>query len=270
LEKNAKAYILNADDLGGFKQRPGGTDNVLQKILASAPVWGGSGSYPLEGGYIYFTPLGNPTVCYKFGFDGNGSPFFTLAGQTPASAANRVGIGPPTITTYNDQPGTGILWICDLSAGIQAFSAVPNSDGVLTPIPLPLTGGCNKFQRPAFGDGRLYFSDIDGNVYCLGSSGPGPALSSTSAASAVAESASSVSSSLAIEVPESTSSLSNSSPVSSSPSTSSLLASSSLSGTSTPIETATPTPTPTVSAGVAVVNNYSIAGALLVMIAFLL
>jgi iron transport multicopper oxidase len=27
----------------------------------------------------------------------------------------------------------------------------------------------NKFQRPAFGDGRLYFSDTNGNVFCLGS-----------------------------------------------------------------------------------------------------
>jgi iron transport multicopper oxidase len=50
--KNGKAYILNADNLGGFKQGPGGADNILQTIIASGPVFAGAGSYPLEGGYI--------------------------------------------------------------------------------------------------------------------------------------------------------------------------------------------------------------------------
>lgn len=29
-----------------------GTDNILQTIIASGAVFGGAGSYPLEGGYI--------------------------------------------------------------------------------------------------------------------------------------------------------------------------------------------------------------------------
>jgi len=91
-----------------------------------------------------------------------------LAGKTESNAAGRVGIGIPTVTTYKGQEGTGILWISDPNAGIQAFKAVPNSAGVLTPILLPPTGGLNKFQRPAFGDGRLYVSDGNGVVYCLG------------------------------------------------------------------------------------------------------
>jgi iron transport multicopper oxidase len=43
---------MNANNLGGFKQGPGGTDNVLQTIVANGAVFGGAGSYPLEGGYI--------------------------------------------------------------------------------------------------------------------------------------------------------------------------------------------------------------------------
>jgi iron transport multicopper oxidase len=50
--KNSKMYILNANNLGGFKQGSGGTDKVLQTISVGAPVWSGTGSYPLEGGYI--------------------------------------------------------------------------------------------------------------------------------------------------------------------------------------------------------------------------
>lgn len=50
--KNGKCYILNADNLGGFKQGAGGTDNIIQTITSPGAVFGGSGSYPLEGGYL--------------------------------------------------------------------------------------------------------------------------------------------------------------------------------------------------------------------------
>jgi iron transport multicopper oxidase len=50
--KSGKAYVVNAEDLGGYKQGSGGTDDVLQTITLSGPVWAGMGSYPLEGGYI--------------------------------------------------------------------------------------------------------------------------------------------------------------------------------------------------------------------------
>lgn len=160
--------VLDANNLGGFKQGSGGTDNIIQTIVGAGSVFGGPGSYPLEGGYIYFTPVGYPTVAYKMGLDSAGKPVFTQVGATSANAAGRVGIGIPTITTYKGQPGTGILWISDPSAGLQAFNAVPVG-GVLTQINIPATGGLNKFQRPAFGDGRLYTSDSKGNVICLGS-----------------------------------------------------------------------------------------------------
>ncbi|KAK9366097.1 WSC domain-containing protein [Lipomyces kononenkoae] len=166
--KNGKAYIMNANNLGGFAQGPGGSDNIIQTIIAQGAVFGGPGSYPLEGGYIYFTPVGFPTVCYKIGFDANGKPQFTLVGQTLTNSAGRVGTGIPTITTYQGQPGTGILWVADPDQGLQAFNAVP-ANGTLTPIPIPPTGGLNKFIRPAFGDGRVYVSDASGHVMCMGS-----------------------------------------------------------------------------------------------------
>lgn len=51
--KTGIVYVMNADNLGGFKQGPGGADGVLQMIQASTgSFFGGPGSYPLEGGYI--------------------------------------------------------------------------------------------------------------------------------------------------------------------------------------------------------------------------
>jgi iron transport multicopper oxidase len=50
--KNGKVYVLDADDLGGFKNGVNGTDQVVQIIEARNGVFGGIGSYPREGGYI--------------------------------------------------------------------------------------------------------------------------------------------------------------------------------------------------------------------------
>lgn len=91
---------MNADNLGGFKLGPGGTDNIIQTIVAPGSVFGGAGSYPLEGGYIYFTPVGSPTLVYALGQDQNGVPLFSKVGQSPENSAGRVGVGVPTITSY--------------------------------------------------------------------------------------------------------------------------------------------------------------------------
>lgn len=109
--KAGKIYILNADNLGGYKLGPGQTDLVIQTIDTALPVFGGSGSYPGEGGYFYSTPVGYPTYAYKLGFDGSGKPQFTQAGKTNEASAGRVGVGIPTITTLNGQAGTAILWM---------------------------------------------------------------------------------------------------------------------------------------------------------------
>ncbi|MCJ1408115.1 hypothetical protein MMC19_002188, partial [Ptychographa xylographoides] len=166
--KNGKIYILNANNLGGYRLGVGQTDGVIQTIVTDKAVFGGSGSYPLEGGYIYSTPVGYPTYAYKLGFSDGGVPVFALAGQTNEVSAGRIGVGVPTITSYQGQAGTGILWMTDPDAGLRAWNAVPVG-GVLKTIPLPQVGGANKFQRPAFGDARLYVTDSNGNLYCLGS-----------------------------------------------------------------------------------------------------
>ena len=92
--------MCNADNLGGFKLGSGGTDNIVQTIISPNAVFGGAGSYPLEGGYIYFTPVGQPTLVYKLGHDQNGGPIFSQVGQSPDVSAGRVGVGVPTVTTY--------------------------------------------------------------------------------------------------------------------------------------------------------------------------
>jgi hypothetical protein len=165
--KNGKVYILNVNDLGGYRLGTGQTDNVLQTINTGESVFGASGSYPGEGGWVYFTPVGFATFAYQLGFNAAGIPQFTQVAKSNEISAGRVGVGIPTVTTLNGQAGTAILWMTDPDAGIRAWYAVPQN-GVLVNIKLPQIGGANKFQRPAFGDGRVYTTDSNGIVYCLG------------------------------------------------------------------------------------------------------
>ncbi|KAL8931128.1 MAG: hypothetical protein Q9208_000232 [Pyrenodesmia sp. 3 TL-2023] len=167
--KNGKIYFLNANNLGGYKLGPGQTDGILQTIVTNKAVFGGVGSYPLEGGYIYSTPVGYPTYVYKLGFSGSGVPVFSQVGRTPENSAGRVGGGVPVITTNQGKEGTAILWMTDPDAGLRAWHAVPGADGLLKSINIPQVNGLNKFLRPAFGDSRLYVTDAQSNIYCLGS-----------------------------------------------------------------------------------------------------
>ncbi|KAF3923653.1 hypothetical protein ABW21_db0207414 [Orbilia brochopaga] len=164
--KGRGAYVVNLDELGGFKLGPGGTDNCIQTITLDNPTFGGAGSYPLEGGYFYFTPSGSPLAAYKLGLDANGKPLFTLSGKSARTIAGRM--GPVTVTSFQGQDGTGIAWVCDNNAGLRAFSAVP-VNGVLNELTLPPTGGINKFARPAFGDGKVYVVTGAGVLVALGS-----------------------------------------------------------------------------------------------------
>ncbi|PVH87180.1 WSC-domain-containing protein [Cadophora sp. DSE1049] len=166
--KNGKIYIVNANNLGGYKLGAGQTDGIIQTIPTGKSVFGAAGSYPLEGGYIYVTPVGYPTYVYQLGFTSGGVPQFSKVAETNEISAGRVGVGVPTLTSLDGQPGTAILWMTDPDAGIRAWYAVPEN-GAMKSIPMPQIGGANKFQRPAFGDGRVYTTDANGVLYCLGS-----------------------------------------------------------------------------------------------------
>jgi hypothetical protein len=53
-----------------------------------------------------YVPTGDVLHAYQMGVDGSGKPFFTLAGKSTLSFAGK---GVPTITSFNGQPGTGIV-----------------------------------------------------------------------------------------------------------------------------------------------------------------
>ncbi|KAF2492456.1 WSC-domain-containing protein [Lophium mytilinum] len=166
--KNGICYVANADNLGGYKMGTGGGDAIVQTIAppGGGAVFGNVGAYPLEGGYIYLTPVGAPTYVYSLGFDTSGRPTFTLVAQTTEKSPGAVGVGPATITSFNGKAGTGILWIVDTN-GLRAYNAAPVG-GVMTRITLPAITNPSKFQRPTFGNGRYYMATLSGAIVGFG------------------------------------------------------------------------------------------------------
>lgn len=174
--RHSKMYVVNLDDLGGYRNGANGTDAVLQTIDLQGEVFGGVGSYPLEGGYVYVNPGNSSLAAYHWNSPFSNSelnssaPIFSLAGTSPASMPHRGGVGIPTVTSQNGQPGTGIVWMTDVEKGLLAYKAVP-VNGSLVEIKLPRVEGAVRFGRPVFGDGRVYVVDGKDRLIALGTRG---------------------------------------------------------------------------------------------------
>ena len=167
--KTGKLYFLNLEDLGGYQMGLNRKDKVLQTVQMPAPVFSSAGSYPLEGGYVYITPVGKQLVAFKFGTTPEGQPIFTQAGVTEHAAAGRQGAGHGTVTSLNNQPGTGVVWVIDVEGtNIRAYGAIP-INGVLPTLLMLNNPGQSKFSRPTFGDGRVYLTTTSGVITALGS-----------------------------------------------------------------------------------------------------
>ncbi|KAH7090517.1 hypothetical protein FB567DRAFT_520039 [Paraphoma chrysanthemicola] len=163
--RNLKIYIQDIDNLGGYRQGLHGSDGVLQTISLDGQVFGGIGSYPLEGGYIYVNPAKAPLSAYTFTASNTSTQLFTLAGKSLTAGSS--GVGTPTVTSDQGKPGSGIVWVTDVERGLIAYKAVP-VNGTLVEIPLAKVDGAMDYSRPVFGDGRVYLVDGKGALVALG------------------------------------------------------------------------------------------------------
>ncbi|KAH8900410.1 Pyrrolo-quinoline quinone [Thozetella sp. PMI_491] len=165
--KSGKTYWLNLDNMGGYKNGAGGYDDVLQVFQNNNVVYAGVGVYPLEGGYIYVNVIGYPTNVFKFSCDA-GVPSWTKVAESPDSNVNALGVGHGSVTTLNNQPGTGLLWTSDTQKNtLKIYNAVPQN-GTLKMIKSFSVVGVTKFTRPVFGDGIVYQGTRFGLLYAYG------------------------------------------------------------------------------------------------------
>jgi WSC domain len=165
--KSGKTYWINLDDMGGYQNGPNKLDAVIQVTQNENSVYAGAGVYPLEGGYIYINVIQYKTHVFKFTCS-NGVPSFTQVADSPEKNAYILGVGHGTVTSLNDQPGTGLVWTSDVEgANLRIYNAVPQQ-GVLKLINSFVTPGTTKFTRPVFGNGIAYQGTTQGFLYAYG------------------------------------------------------------------------------------------------------
>lgn len=166
--KSGKTYWLNLDNLGGYQNGPNKLDNVIQVYQNENSVYAGAGVYPLEGGYIYINVIQYQTHVFKFSCT-NGVPYFNKVADSPEKNAYTLGVGHGTVTSLNDQPGSGLVWTSDVEgSNLRVYNAVPGANGLLTEINSFVTPGTTKFTRPVFGDGIVYQGTTQGYIYAYG------------------------------------------------------------------------------------------------------
>lgn len=176
--KSGWTYWLNMDDLGGYRTngagKPAGQrDRIIYKYKQLNSVYSGAGVYPLEGGYVHINPIGFPTTVFKFSC-ANSVPSFTYVGESVEANTGRLGPSHGAVTSLNGQPGTGLLWTTDVDNPgpskwhFKIHEPIPGPDGKMKLIKGFHVTGIRKFNRPIFGNGRVYIPAGAGIVYGFG------------------------------------------------------------------------------------------------------
>lgn len=171
--KSGTVYILDRNHLGGYKQGPGTGDAVVAVIdTGVGGLWTRAGVWPGDGGYIYMVAKGSGMQAYSYGLTSAGLPTFTPAGITEATFG--FSSGAPVITSDGTASGTGVVWVVNAtgsygSGTLQAYAAVPDPSGTMTPLYEDTFGPAVKFAPPGVGAGRLYVGSADGHLFAYGS-----------------------------------------------------------------------------------------------------
>ena len=136
--KDGYVYLLNRDELGGFKQGTGGADKVVQRIGPYGGVWSRPGVWPGNGGWVYIptASAGNSgggssgyLRVYQYGVSGTGQPTLSLQASSPDAFG--FGTGAPVITSEGTSSGSALVWVewmpngTGAGAQLRAYDPVP-------------------------------------------------------------------------------------------------------------------------------------------------
>jgi hypothetical protein len=164
-------FVMNRNHLGGFKQGPGGGNDVVSTVTAPSGMWSRPAVWPGDGGYIYVSGNHAPMKAYRYGIDASGLPVFTEAGHTPKT--QDAGSGSPIVTSSGTASGSALVWVVFSHGGfggpqLRAFDALPDAAGNLVLRFEDLYQTEAKFSVPGVGEGRLYLGTADGSVLAYG------------------------------------------------------------------------------------------------------
>jgi hypothetical protein len=167
--KDGRVFLLDADDMGGFKQTPSA---VLQKLGPYEGQWGHPAVYGGQGGWVYILQsAGGPLRVFSYGVNSRGLPQLASAGTSAASFG--YSSGSPLVTSDGTQAGSAVVWAVvangpDGSGGtLVAYGAVP-THGVLPLLWSAPVGTATKFAVPTAWNGRVFVGTRDGHLLAFG------------------------------------------------------------------------------------------------------
>jgi hypothetical protein len=172
--KEGYVYLLNREELGGFKQGLGGGDKIVQRIGPYGGVWSRPAVWPGEGGWVYIpSSYGSGALrMYQYGLSGSGQP--TLSLQATSSDSFGFSSSAAVITSDATRAGSALVWIVWTSGGsgtgaqLRAYDPVPVAGKPVLRWSAPI-GTSSKFATPGVGAGRIYVGTRDGKVLGFGS-----------------------------------------------------------------------------------------------------
>jgi iron transport multicopper oxidase len=174
--KEGIVYLLDRDNLGGFRQGDMGGDAVLQRVGPYGGVWGKPAAWPGSGGWVYVPTVSAGSTTggssgtfdvYSASLDGNGNP--TLARVAQAPGLFGLGTSAPVVTSDGTTPGSALVWLIwsadntGVGAELRAYDAVPVS-GTLPLRFRASIGQAARYTPPGVGDGKIYVATQDGHV----------------------------------------------------------------------------------------------------------
>ncbi|HXP22243.1 MAG TPA: choice-of-anchor D domain-containing protein [Streptosporangiaceae bacterium] len=176
-------YVLNANNLGGRSQGPGGTDAVVSEAGKGLPgQWGHPSAFAdtptlttadvaASNDYVYYVGKNDVLRYYKAGLGGTSGLTPVLTDVAQSSDTFGYTSGSPVVTSNGTDPASGVVWVVKSSddsgttGTLEAFPVVPpgtctgTSPCTVSPTwtSAPFTRA-GKFTTPATDSGRIYIA----------------------------------------------------------------------------------------------------------------
>jgi outer membrane protein assembly factor BamB len=174
--KDGRIFLVNADNMGGYRQGPKEGDAVLQTVGPFDGVWGHPAAYGGQGGWVYVLESagGGFLRALSYGLNGKGEP----ALSSVATSAESFGYtsGSPLVTSDGTAAGSAVVWV-EYSSGpggghaqLRAYGASPSGE-TLPLLYSHAIGAASKFAVPTAAEGRVYVGTRNGSLIAFGQKG---------------------------------------------------------------------------------------------------
>ena len=177
--KDGRIFLIDADDMGGYRQGPGESDAVLQTLGPFDGVWGHPAAYGGQGGWVYVLESagGGYLRALSYGLGGKGEPALASAGTSSQSFGYTS--GSPLVTSNGTAAGSAVVWVVYSSGPsgargqLRAYAATPTA-GNLPLLWSARIGSASKFSVPTAYEGRVYVGTRAGELIAFGPSSDAP------------------------------------------------------------------------------------------------